>query len=463
MSATTESADADTTEEDESDNDERTTYAQVTQHPETTIVGEEIVEMVTSASIDSDQEKTGTGVGIVYRNPTVVGGTVWKQTGLPEGFDSAAEWNEVLKTALADEGDWVNGVEVEQDEIDDAVVRIDAGLGEDDEFDSENAEYRDYRLPVDYKVVDEDDREAEVQSAEFQGETVVTGVDVGGGSFNSERVDEFVHDEIMVWYGGISGQFILRALDFNGRPSARFKEDGYLVKGLFQHPLGWFDRDTENYGDLVETTDRSNLARSADRGGLGRPPRVARPPVLRSDIEDEEVFIEIGRYNGGDMLEATIAFNDFEGGAVEEATQIEMAYEQEPEEILKEEFDVENTTEVYDLYHGDGWQPEPDNAGDGETDDTSGGSFDVDVDTGDDDSDDDGITEDEQSFGQMVAENIAGSDATPDMDIFTVQGENTDLEGLVGDNADQFSETPDIDNIREVIYENASHLDVEDL
>lgn len=468
MSAEAQSADADTTPvQDENDavatvENGNELYPQVTHHPHSIIVGEEIVDVVTSASISSDTENTGTGVGVVYKNPTIPKGSLWKNREVPTTFDSASEFNTTLKTAFADVGDYVNGVEIEDEStVETAQERVQAAT--DDNIDFENDEYRDYRLKVDYKVADKGDREAEVQEISGQ----VLGIDVGGGVFPSEEVDEFVHDRIMVWYGGIAGQFIMRALDFNGRPSARYKDDGYLVKGLFQHPLGWFDRDTENYGDLVETTDRSKLARSPDSGGLGRPPRVARPPVLRDDIEGESAFIEIGRYNGGNMLEATIAFNDFDSDNYEEATQIEPRYEQEPEEVLVEEFDADSATDVYSLFHGDGWQPEPDNAGEGESEDTSGASFDVDVDTGDDDDADDGgvehPTDDEVQFGEMVAEKLAGTGATPDQEIFPVDGGKTDLEGLVGHNAEEFAETPDVDAIREVVYENVNHLDTEDL
>lgn len=451
MSTKTQSADADTATEEESEDSGFEVYPQVTQHPETIIVGEEIVDIVTSADLSSDVENTGTGVGVVYKNPTVPQGTLWKNREVPENFDSASEFNTTLKAAFAEEGNYVNGVEVDEADIEEAQDRIAEAV----DVDFEEDEYRDHRLKVDYKIADESDRDADVQEVSDQ----ILGIDVGGGVFASERVDEFTHDKVMVWYGGISGQFILRALDFNGLPSARYKEDGYLVKGLLQHPLGWFDRDEDNYPDLVETTDRSELARATQNGGMGRPPRVARPPVLRSDIEGEEVFIRIGRYNGGRMMEATIAFNDFEGDNVEEATQLEPRYEQEPEEVLADEFGDED---VYSLYHGDGWQPKIEGDAESGTEDTSGASFDVDVDTGDD-SGSSGPTDDEIEFGEMVSEKIAGSGATPDEEIFPVDGDNTNLEGLVGANADQFSETPDIDAIREVIYENTSHLDVDDL
>ncbi|WP_226041215.1 hypothetical protein [Natrinema sp. DC36] len=453
-------------EDNNADDDGYTTYPQVTQHPHSIVVGDEIVDIVTSATIDSNTEDTGTGIGVVFKNPTVPKGSVWKQRDIPGDYhDSAAEFNADLKVAFADDGDYVNGVEVDEVDIGDAVVRIDAALGEGNELDTENDQFRDYRLPVDYKIADKNDRDVEVQTVEFDGETKTTGIDVGGGSFQSTEVESFDHDEVMVWYGGMAGQFILRALDINGLPSARYKDDGYLVKGVLQHPLGWFDRDTENYN--VDSTDRSKLARDASNGGLGRPPRVVRPLILQKDLEGESVFIGIDRYNGGRMLEATTAYNDFEGDDYESATDIDLHYEPEIDDIICEEFDVDDPTEVYELYHGDGWQPKIDGGDEGNDTDTSGASFDVSMGDDEDESDDSGVdhpTEDEQQFGQMISEQIAGrTDADPDDDIFEGADGKTDLEGLVGLNAEQFSVTPDVDAIRTVVYSNTDHLNTGDL
>jgi len=432
-------------------------YPQVKQHPTTFVVGSEIVDVVTSAQIDSDVEDTGSGFAVIWRDPTVVGGSLWKQRDIPEGYDSAAEFNNDLKIALAGDGDWVGGVEVDQKDIDAARDRVDAGL--DGGFDADEDTYTDLNLGVDYKIANEDDRD--FTAHEMGGE--VLGIDVGGSMYASEKVDEFEEDEVMVWYGGITGQFIARALDFNGMPSTRYKDDGYLVKGLFQHPLGWFDYDADNYD--VSTTDRGKLARATQNGGLGRPPRFARPPVLRPDIEGESMFIKIGRYNDGNMYEVTIGYNDFEDDP-DEATELDLRYDQEPEPILEEEFDVDDATEVYSLYHGEGWQPEPDNAGGGEPEDTSGASFDVDVaDDGDDDEEveQSGPTEDETQFGRMIAEKISGSGATPDDPIFTVDGENADLAALVAANEPEFGSEPNVDAIRAVVYENTAHLSEDDL
>jgi hypothetical protein len=439
-------------------------YPQITQHPHTIIAGE-IVDIVTGADLSSDVEDTGTSFGVVFENPTVPEGSIWRNRDIPEGFETISQYNDTIRLAAADEDDeYVRGFDVTEDTIAEArETLVEAGVLETGEEAIEISFSTQEGMQAlvdddediaaggtDFKVADTTD--ADVQ--EVNGETL--GIDVGGGVYGSEEVAAFDSDRIMVWYGGMAGQFVGRALDFNGRPSARYKDDGYLVKGLYQHPIGWFERDTESF-DSVPTTSRKKLATD-----LGRPPRVARPPVLRTDVSGEEAFIEIDRYNGGQMHEVTTAFNDFEGDDWEEATQIEPRYEQEPEETLNAEF--ENADQAYSLYHGDGWQDEPDNAQratEGDGTDASGASFDISV-----DADDDAVehpTAEEREFGESIAEKIAGTGVSPDDDIFDAEGGKTDLEGLIGHNADQFSTTPDVDAIRTVVYENTGHLDAEDL
>ena len=113
------------------------------------------------------------------------------------------------------------------------------------------------------------------------------------------------------------------------------------------------------------------------------------------------------------------------------------------------------------LYHGDGWQPKPDNAqdvmGTDQEEGSGGGSFDIETDI-----DADSVehpTEDEVDFAEAISEKLAGTGATPD-EAFESKG---GLEGVVGNNADQFGVTPDVEAIRTVIYENVSHLDAGDL
>jgi hypothetical protein len=239
-------------------------------------------------------------------------------------------------------------------------------------------------------------------------------------------------------------------------PFARYTDDGYLVKGLLDVAIGWRgDRDVEDF-DSVPSTNRSELATD-----YGRKPRVARPPVLRDDI-DGRAFIAIGRYKGGQMNEVHIgrAEDDYDELLAalrdddledDDYDAIDMKYDQEPEERLAAAF--EDADNIYALYHGEGWQSKPDNAqsvlGDDGAD-TDGGSFDVEM-------DDDGIdhpTEKEVTFAKTVAEKLAGSGATPE-EAFESKG---GLEGLVEDNADNFDNETDIDAIREAVYEHTDHL-----
>jgi hypothetical protein len=125
-----------------------------------------------------------------------------------------------------------------------------------------------------------------------------------------------------------------------------------------------------------------------------------------------------------------------------------MKYEQEPEERLAEEF--EDVDSIYALYHGEGWQPKPDNAQSVQDGGDGGGSFDIETDDG-------GVdhpTDKEVTFAKTVAEKLAGSDATPD-EAFESKG---GLEGLVEANADNFDVEADVEAIRTVIYENTDHL-----
>jgi hypothetical protein len=441
---------------DEDADEQFTYYPQVTSHPTVGIEGN-VVDIVTGATIDGDVEDSGASFGVLFEDATVPKGTIWKNRDIPEGFSTTSEYNDTLRLAIeGDDNDYVRGQEVTDESIEAAQERLDeAGV------DYEGADYDDLRVKgTDYKVADPEDQAADVQ--EVDGTTL--GIDVGGGVFSAEQVDGFTTDRIMVWYDGVSGQRVGRALDFNGMPFARYTEDGYLIKGLFQAPKGWRgDADVEQYDD-VPTTDRSELA--SKRDGLGRPPRTARPPVLRDDI-DGRIFIATGRYNGGRMHEVHVgrAMDDYDGffetlAANErpDYDEVEMKYDQDAEETLADAF--EDPSQAYGLYHGAGWMPKPDNAqdfgGDG-GDDTEGGSFDMSM---ADDSDDgvDHPTEQETQFGEMVAEKLAGTGADPSDEVFEAGGESVSLDGLVEANEGNFDADPDVDAIRSVIEDNVDHL-----
>jgi hypothetical protein len=466
-----ESADVDTDAAESENDDEFVYYPQVTQHP-TTIIEGEIVDIVTK-EVDGSKETTDNSFGVVFEDPEVTAGTIWQSDAIPEGFTSTSEFNDELRIAVeGTDNDYVRVHEVTEDRVEEARERLSDAVDVDDWGD---AEYDDLRVgATDYKVADEDDDESNV-SYDQNGDT--EGIDVSGGVFDSEKTDEFDADRIMVWYGGMSGQRIGRALDFNGMPFARFTDPDegdqpYLVKGLFQAPIGWRgDADVEQFED-VPTTDRSELARSESRGGLGRPPRVVRPALLRDDI-DGRSFIALGRYNGGQMYETHVGralddYDEFTETLLDDEDvddlydEIGLKYDQDADERLAAEFD--NPKEVFGLYHGEGWQDEPENVDWGISGSGSeGGSFD----TPDVEVDDDAVehpTEQEVAFAEGVAEKIAGTGASPDDEIFPISDdESVGLEGLVDHNSDSFQVDPDLDAIREVVYENTGHLDASDL
>lgn len=455
-------AEAEQAEDGADAEEEQTNYPQVQQHGDSIIVGDEILDVFTSATIDSSVENTGTGVGVVWKNPAVPKGSIWQNREVPDGFETGREY----MTTVYDAAGANDNTDEEIMEAKDRLVEAGAIDATDVEIEIQSSQQGTKALVdgEDISITSTDYKVAGPETAdEVSIDDTVLGIDVGGGTFPAEEVETFEEDAVLAWYGGMAGQFIMGALDFNGRPSARYKDDGYLVKGLFQHPLGWFDRDAEDYD--VATTDRSKLARDPSNGGMGRPPRVARPPILREDVKGESVFIEIYKQNG--MNYVTTAFNDFEGDDWEEATAIMPTYEgdRSHEEVLAEEF--ENPNEVYALYHGEGWQPKPDNAydvmqtGDNESD----ASFDIpDADGGDGDTEEDTEryhpTADEEKFGHMIAEKIAGrEDADPDEPIF----QGSTMTELIEANTDSFEGEPNIPAIRRVVYENTDHLDASTL
>lgn len=449
-----ESADAD------ADDESFTYYPQVKQSPTTVLEGE-VTNIVTGADLDSGVEDSGTSYGVVIENPTVEGGSLWKNSNIPEGFDTTSEYNDTVRLAQAgDDTNYIRNQEVTDEAIEEAQARLD-DLG----VDYENNSYDDLKAGgVDYKVADMSDRDTSEDTVEVPttGEEVTTGFSLGSRSYESEQADEFESDTIMVWYGGMSGQFIGRGLDFNGMPFARYTEDGYLIKGLLQAPIGWRgDADVEQF-DSVPSTNRKELATD-----LGRPPRTARPPLLREDL-DGRTFISIGRYNGGNMYEVHVgrAMDDYtefletvRNNEEPEYDEIDMRYDQNPEERLAAEFD--DASGIYALYEGEGWQSEPDNAqsmlGD-EGSDTDGSSFDIDDGTDDDESGVEHPTDEETTFAKMVAEKLAGRDVGPDEAFSGVGG----LEGLVENNQDNFEQETDLEAIRTEVYTYTDHLDAAD-
>jgi len=432
-------------------------YPQVTQHPHTIVEGE--VDDIVSPDV-SDAEQTGSNFGVTFADAVVEKGEIWKNDSIPEGFVSTSQFNDYLELAV-EEPDYMRGMEVDDEMVEAATEAVEAVVGDiPDDVSDESVG------GTDYKIVDPDDEDTEPS---FDRDGNEKGVDVGGGTFNSVTVDSFDTDNVMVWYGGIAGQFVGRAMDFNGLPWARFTkpDDGeqpYLIKGLFQPAKGWRGSADADFYDNVETTDKSKLAKSEDRGGLGRSPRTVRRPHVRPDIDGERLFISISRFNGGAMREANIgyALDDYEAFVeamnardssyddieLDGYDEVGLRYSDDADEELDEFFD-QPADELYQWYSGEGWQDEPDEWG-GSADGNDGGGFEMG--DGDDDSGVDHPTEQEERFAQMVSEKMAGREASlDDEDAFEVDGETYDLAGLVELNDDAFDVDPSVEAIRDEI------------
>lgn len=271
---------ATTTEVESGTDNEQQQLAWVNQTPTTKLTGE-FVDLIYSGDLSSRTAQNGTSFGVVMKNLRV------------------------------DEGDLYRN----QNKDGDALVIVDEDEG---------------KRATDYRVADDGDE------VEGRGQPSLTTIQAGDQTILTDRagqsfeVGELSDDEVIVWYNGMSGQIIGRALDIHGRPFAEYKNDGYLVKGLLQVAEGWRNG---NKGQMV-------------RDGLG--PRVARAPVPRPDLVGNEVSIEIGRWNGGRMYEATITDVDGE--------QVDMEYSSDFEE------NFESHEIGMHLHHGEGWQDKPANA-----------------------------------------------------------------------------------------------------
>lgn len=349
--------------------EEREHFAWANQTPTTRISG--IPKgLIFAGSLSEHEEDTGTSFGVIFEDPKV-------------------EEGQLFRNADKDE----DGLTV---------------LEEDDDGEP-------LRRATDYRIVDTDDRGT--TTVEVDGETFVT--DNHEESNQYETADSFEDDTVIVWYNGMSGQIVGRALDFNGLPYAEYKDTGYLVKGLLQFPEGWRDNKTQH-------TD------------VGRLPRVARAPILRPDIEGERISIEIGRWNDGRMYEATVTD--------ESGEEIEIRYAQDADEVLDDE-------EVrMHLHHGDFWQDRPANA------EVDPDSFDVEVEHEEVSVDSDGLLPVEASFAQAVVQTLE------DLGEDSGQTPETMFTGGLADKAEQQGvPTDNIEEIRRTIYESTSYLDASDI
>jgi hypothetical protein len=425
--------------EDTADDDAEFDYIpQANQSPHTVIEGD-VVDLV---GPNTSGEQTGTSFGVVYENPEVVTGTVWLNRNVPDGFVSTREINDTIKMAAAEEGDYVGGIEVEDGDIEDARDRLEDYVAELDDFEAGEwdamAETNDYGVPVagvngtDIKIADPSDAETEVQEVN----DTVLGIEINGSLFSGEEGE--LPDRVMVWYNSLSGQFLGRALDFNGLPFAGYDANGSQTHGLFQVANGWREANRSKRGEMASN---------------GKAPRVVRPPILRDDIDD--IAVEIYRSGQAYYINFGHAQDDYSEiiDGDESFESIDFQYAENAAETIASEFDDDPTN----WYEDDGWNEglNLDNKSEGGSSD--GSSFDIDVNEGDDD-DPEHPTDNEVEFANMVVEKIEGTGADPADAIFGDGDEKTDLEGLVAANEGNFDVTPDVAAIDATIRENASHL-----
>lgn len=300
--------------------------------------------------------------------------------------------------------------------------------------------------PTDYRVVDPDD-----SSVNVKGEYLFTGEQYG----EYTEVDDFADEELTLWINGMSGQRSLRELDFNGSPFASYTDRGSLVKGLLQVPEGWRDASSTRKKELVDD---------------GKAPRVARPPILREEAENREIVIDLGRLNGSRGYELNLFWADemeddigLDGDIDElrnESGWVDADYAIAPKFTDFDEADERIAEEgvSFTLYHGEGWEDEPENA------ETMASDFDVGGSSTDGDDDDaevgaDGFTENQRTFIDAVEGAMAGSGQTV-AEFYEAEG---GLGAVIERNTGNFDTTPKVDDVRAELYDRLSHLNSDDL
>ena len=301
--------------------------------------------------------------------------------------------------------------------------------------------------PTDYRVADDSDPSVTVVEDTLATDEEST---VDGEVANTyERADSFDDDEVCLWISGLAGDKIIRALDFNGRPYARYGDNGPIY-GLFQAHEEWFDD-------------------GADRGALaadGKAPRTVRPPMLRPDID--EVLIDVTADDGGKYRSYrgnVFRADEFvaETGSIDTPTselptdQYGIAADSRLDLRLADFEEAGSTVKEADwnfadlLQTGEGWADVPESA--------TSQSFDTSMDI-----DDEQPSADVSPVDEFVTDVVEQMQATE-----VAHGRAPDeiwdggLESLIERNSDSLPDNPDIDAIRRGIYANVNWLDVESL
>lgn len=412
--ATSETESADETAD--TDAEDRIEYAWASQTPHTRIRGTR-KGIIYAGRLDDTLEQNDSSFGIIVEDPEVVEGTLW------------------VNQEKADDGTTADGVDDDQPR------------------------------PTDYRIADPDDRDTTIANG-----ALVTNEN---GPNTYDEADGFEEDTVVIWYNGLTGQRLSRLLDFNGRPYSRWvqNDDGsyYLIKGLYQAADGW----REN------PDDRGRMAQN------GKAPRCVRAPILRDRVEieyDDDGNVEDATLHDADEIEGTetlidmsraqsgrgyrlhafdaAEFADEFGNHSAEIPRNDSGYVKND---IESELDMPYTTAADEIleqagyrmhmFTGDGWQDEPDNWSPQSTSEV--GTFGISTDDGADDAD--GLTAKQEQFVREVVDEVSGSGMTPE-EMF-----EGGLAGLVGKYSGQFDRVPDVDVVREEVYQRVAHLDTDDL
>jgi hypothetical protein len=418
MAAEAESADTDT-----SDDEERESLPWVNQTPHTRLSGVP-TGLIYAGDIDDRTKQNSDSYGLILRDPQVEVGSLWANTEKP------------------------------------------------DEGTMDDADIDDVPRPTDYRVVDTDDETA--NTTDVGGQTILTTGEKGPSSY--ESADAFDEDEIIVWYNGMSGQRLGRVLDFNGLPFADWTDDGsYLVKGLYQPPTGWADADGGKRREMAKSSRAPRVVRPPilrnrveyhenDDGDVV-------DATLLDEARDEAMLIDLSRYRGGDTYEMTVLDHDAfvdtfdtadatiprtDGGNLDDVdAEIEWAYSQAADEVLEQAgYSMRMFTGEDFPDEPSGWQPSSTSEVD---------SFGIEADTGGgdgddgDDTDDEGFSATQQQFVEETADAVRGSGMAPD-EMF-----DGGLSGLIDRYESELDSRPDEAEVRETIYAEVAHLDVSSL
>ena len=217
-------------------------------------------------------------------------------TELPEEAENAPLLNVTPQCALA--FDEIVDVGMAGGVTDEQNIRVSNGYSNDLVVTLKNPSVDDGELfaatngaPADYKLVDTDNPKVEEDVKRVDGEFEVTGIQVYGNSFESERVDDFEEEYVKLFIGSSCGQRLAMLLDCRGGESAYYA-DGEKTSGLVEYP--------PKYGSDDYTPSDDGY------------PRLARTPTLRSDMVGESgvLFFYLDEDSGvnGNAMHKVTAF-----------------------------------------------------------------------------------------------------------------------------------------------------------